>query len=397
MFTSHFKPLTANNSNFSTDCDIEKFNILRLIRSENVGPATFFSLLKIFGTATKAIDAINQEKSNNIANIQLLKIKSKIKLVSIEQINQEIEDTKNFEAKLLFFTDDLYPYLLKKINNPPPVITCKGNLSLLQKNIISIVGPRNGSFNGMVFAKKIAEELSNNEIVIASGMARGIDSSAHQASLKNGTIAVMAGGINKIYPPENQEMYKEISKNGLILTEQGFDTPPKNISFIQRNRIISGIALGTLVIEASIKSGSLVTAKFAIEQGREVFAVPGSPLDSRCRGTNRLIREGAKMVESIDDILEEIIPIIVIKKNGEDSFLEEDCEGQYVDENLDPKFNSDNIDFAEKIYNLLGFGETEIPIIVDQLNVSAQLLNIALMELELADKIIIKNNKVIKK
>ena len=192
-------------------------------------------------------------------------------------------------------------------------------------------------------------------------------------------------------------MYKEISKNGLILTEQGFDTPPKNISFIQRNRIISGIALGTLVIEASIKSGSLVTAKFAIEQGREVFAVPGSPLDSRCRGTNRLIREGAKMVENIDDILEEIMPIIVIKKNGEDSFLEDEEEERYVDENLDPKLNSDNIDFAEKIYNLLGFGETEIPIIVDQLNVPAQLLNIALMELELANRIIIKNNKIIKK
>ncbi|MCE2687018.1 MAG: DNA-processing protein DprA [Rickettsiales bacterium] len=397
MLTSHFNSFITNNSNFSVDCDIEKFNMLRLIRSENVGPVTFFNLIKIFGSATKVIDVINQEKASNISNMQLAKIKSKIKLVSINQINQEIEATKKFKAKLLFFTDDLYPCLLKKINNPPPVITCKGDISLLQKNIISIVGPRNGSFNGMVFAKKIAEELSNNEIVIASGMARGIDSSVHQASLKNGTIAVMAGGINKIYPPENQEMYKEISENGLILTEQGFDTPPKNLSFIQRNRIISGIALGTLVIEASIKSGSLITAKFAVEQGREVFAVPGSPLDSRCRGTNRLIREGAKMVENIDDILEEVAPIIAIKKSGEASFLEEDEEKRYIDENFDPRINPDNIDFAEKIYNLLGFGETEIPNIVDQLNVSTQLLNVALMELELADKIIIKNNKVIKK
>ena len=269
----------------------EKINWLRLARSENIGSSTFFHLIEIFGSATEAIQSLSAYDAEN-------KIKRKIKVLSQKEAEIELENSQKFGAEVIIFSEEKYPSLLREIPDPPPVLTIKGRSELLTQNSVAIVGPRNTSLNATIFTKQLATDLGNNSLVISSGMARGVDTAAHQASIATGTIAVIAGGVNHIYPRENTKLYEEISRNGLIVSENPFNASPKIYSFIQRNRIISGLSIATIVVEAGLKSGSLTTARFALEQGREVFATPGSPIDQRCRGTNRLIKEGAKMIEN---------------------------------------------------------------------------------------------------
>ncbi|MBP9791705.1 MAG: DNA-processing protein DprA [Rickettsiales bacterium] len=272
------------------DISKQTLDTLRLIRSDNIGPKTFCDLIKIFGTPTKALEHIQNKKNTT----------SKIKLAAEAEIQEEIEKIHNNNAFILSCFDRDFPELLKETPGYPPIITIKGRIDLLKQDKIAIVGSRNASTNGMNFAYQIAQELS--QYVICSGLARGIDTYAHMGSIKNGTIAVIAGGIDNIYPPENKKLYEEITTEGLLITESAFGTVPKPQNFPSRNRIISGLSLATIIVEANIKSGSLITAKFALEQNREIFAVPGFPLDQRYSGTNKLIKEGAHLFESVADV-----------------------------------------------------------------------------------------------
>lgn len=273
-------------------------DVVRLIRSENVGPVTFKLLIKKYGTAAKALEKIPE--------LSLKGGRSKpITLCPKSVAETEIEKTKLFGAQMIVFGSPDYPQGLLEIDDAPPVLAVQGHPHLWQqKKLVAMVGARNASANGCNFAKKIARELGEAGFVVVSGLARGIDTYAHRGSLATGTVGVIAGGIDNIYPPENEALYNEMRNAGAVVSENAFSTAPQSRNFPARNRIISGLSLGVIVVEASKNSGSLITARFAAEQGREVMAVPGSPLDPRCNGTNGLLKDGAAFIESTQDVIE---------------------------------------------------------------------------------------------
>lgn len=278
------------------DYSSEVVDILRLIRSENVGIRSFYSLVKMFGSAGKALQKIQ--------DMSLKGGKSKpIKLFSKNDIEKELEALDKAGARLLTYLDKDYPPLLKHISDAPPVISYLGNKKLFGSTFCAIVGARNSSFNGQNFASSISKNLVSEGFFTVSGLARGIDTAVHKSSLPN-TVAIIAGGIDHIYPPENTKLFHEIADQGAIIAELPIGSVPLGKHFPQRNRIISGMAMVTLVIEAGLNSGSLITARMALDQGREVCAVPGFPLDPRCQGSNKLIKEGASLIESFEDVLE---------------------------------------------------------------------------------------------
>src|SRR5262249_50302589 len=203
-----------------------------------------------------------------------------------------------------------FPAGLAALDPPPPVLSVLGNVDMFAREMIAVVGARNASALGMKLAARLAADLGSAGLVIASGLARGIDSAAHKAALATGTVAAIAGGVDIVYPPENQQLYEDIKEKGALVSEMPFGVAPLPRHFPRRNRIISGLARGVVVVEAAERSGSLITANYALEQGREVFAVPGSPLDPRAKGCNRLIREGAMLTESAEDVLTVLRPIL---------------------------------------------------------------------------------------
>jgi len=274
----------------------DTIDILRLIRSENVGPRTFLNLIKLFGNASVAID--------NIQEFSVRGGRAKpIRVFSHNDAKKELELLNDNDAQIITYKSPEYSKLLLEIHDFPPIISYKGNINLLNNaKCVAIVGARNASANGRAFAAKIAQDLVNEDYIIVSGLARGIDSAVHQVNTHK-TIGVIAGGIDHIYPLENSKLFEQMTQDGLIIAELPIGSKPLGQHFPQRNRLISGLSLGTIVIEASLKSGSLITAKFALEQNREVFAVPGFPLDPRCQGTNKLIKQGAHIIESAADIV----------------------------------------------------------------------------------------------
>lgn len=224
----------------------------------------------------------------------------------MQQVEYEYESLTKFGAAIICSAEDDYPDALRSVEDAPPIITVLGNTKLLSSPCVGIVGARNASLNGKKFADILAQDLGRAGQTIVSGLARGIDTSAHQGSLKTGTIAVIAGGIDVIYPPENATLYQHIREGGAIVAESPFGQEPFAQSFPRRNRIISGLSRGVVVVEASLRSGSLITARMAAEQGRDVFAVPGHPLDPRAAGTNTLIRDGAILVREAMDVLSDL-------------------------------------------------------------------------------------------
>ncbi|WP_420432097.1 DNA-processing protein DprA [Hyphobacterium sp.] len=275
----------------------ERVDWLRLARTRQVGPVTFNKLIQRFGNAADALDALpDLARKGGRSNA--------LRIVSREQAEQEIEATHDAGARLQIASEPDYPGLLATLDPPPPVITIRGPLVPDDHACCAIVGSRNASAIGLRFARDMAASLGRAEIVIVSGLARGIDGAAHAGALETGTIAVLAGGIDHIYPPEHADLYGDIGESGLLVTESAIGTSPTARDFPRRNRLISGLALGTVVIEAALRSGSLITARFAAEQGREVMAAPGSPLDPRAKGSNRLIRDGAALVEDANDVLD---------------------------------------------------------------------------------------------
>ncbi|WP_416897326.1 MAG: DNA-processing protein DprA [Minwuia sp.] len=278
----------------------ERLARLRLIRSENVGPVNFARLVQRFGTAAEALDALPEIASRAG--------RKRLRICPASDAEREWQSLEKLGARFLMSGDPDYPEPLAEIDSAPPVLAALGNLSLLDRPVFAIVGARNASANGRTLCRRITAELGQSGLVIASGLARGIDAEAHEAALPTGTVAAIAGGIDVVYPPENERLHHRIAEEGLILAEAPFNTQPRARHFPRRNRIIAGLSLGVLVVEAAMRSGSLITARQAGEQGREVFAVPGSPLDPRARGGNRLIRDGARLVESAADILDELGP-----------------------------------------------------------------------------------------
>ena len=367
------------------DFEQEKLACLRLIRSENVGSRTFFSLLKAFKTAQKAIEKVRELSSAG-------RFRKAIKLCPEDEAVAEIEKSLAYGAEMLFYNDDSYPNLLKEISDPPPVLTVIGKRKeLLSKDKVAIVGSRSFSVNGANFAHKIAAEIAEGGYPIVSGFARGIDTYAHRGSLQNGTIAVMANGIDHIYPPENKNLYSEIVEHGLILTEQAFGSLPKAICFPQRNRIISGLSLATIVIEANVKSGSLITARCAIEQNREVFAVPGFPLDLRYSGTNYLIKQGAYLLEGAEDVLNLLRQGTRIPRRKEQlelDFSMSDNTQPPKNNEVDNQLSQKDLDkVPELVLSMLGTMPVSVNQLVRKLEIPMDLLFLALIELELAGKV----------
>jgi len=277
----------------------EKLDWLRLIRTENVGPVTFYQLLARFGSAAAALDGLPEIARRGGRDRPLT-------LFSKAAAEREFGALDRAGARLVAWGEPGYPPTLAAIDDAPPLLSIRGDPQVLQRPAIAVVGARNASANGRRFARDMALQLGQRGLVVVSGLARGIDAAAHEGAMPTGTVAILAGGIDSVYPEENRELHEGIAERGALVAEMPVGTVPQARHFPRRNRIISGCALGVLVVEAALRSGSLITARFALEQGREVFAVPGSPLDPRCRGTNDLIRRGAALTETAEDIVAQI-------------------------------------------------------------------------------------------
>ena len=274
---------------------------LRLIRSDNIGPVTYHQLIARFGSAAAALDAIPDLARRGGGRLP--------RLAARDAIEREIARVEQLGARYLFAGQGLYPALLGEIETAPPVLIARGRLELLEMPAVAMVGARNASGAACRFARMLAQELGGEGMAIVSGLARGVDTAAHDGSLATGTVAVIAGGIDIVYPPENADRQRAIAEQGLLIAEQPPGTEPRARHFPYRNRIIAGIAQGTVVEEAAPSSGSLITARYANEFGRDVMAVPGSPLDPRAQGCNRLVRDGAILIQNAADVLETLRPI----------------------------------------------------------------------------------------
>jgi DNA processing protein len=273
---------------------------LRLLRTQGIGPVTFRQLIVRFGTPTAALQAIPDLARRGGGRTPAI--------CTRDEAEREIASAAKVGAKFLALGQGLYPRLLAELEDAPPLLMAKGNLKLLDGQAVAIVGARNASAAASRFARGLAHDLGRHDLIVVSGLARGIDSAAHDGALETGTIGVVAGGIDIFYPPENKERQTALYERGLVLAEMPPGTEPRARHFPYRNRIIAGMSSGTVVVEAAPRSGSLITARLAAEAGREVMAVPGSPLDPRAQGCNQLIRDGATLIQSAADVVEAVRP-----------------------------------------------------------------------------------------
>ena len=349
--------------------ELEKLNALRLISTRNIGPITYSLLIARYGSATAAIDKAPQLASRQGAQL---------KLASSAMAKAIIKSAHAAGARLLIKGEADYPDRLMHFDDAPVALYAKGHLSLLKRDQIAIVGARNASPNAMVMTRSWAHELSKEGYVILSGLAKGIDRSAHIGGLEAGTVGVIGCGIDIIYPEENADLHDKMTQSGLIITEFAPGIKPSPRNFPARNRIIASLAKAAIIIEAAIHSGSLITAKESAERGAEIMAVPGSPSDARAFGTNQLIRDGAHLVTSPADVLAILRSTISEPERITPSFL------------LEPMTNIKEEDIkklADEIMNILTFEATDIDELTRQCHVSAKVIQIALLELELAGHI----------
>lgn len=291
--------------------DRQRIAWLRLIRTENVGPATFRELINRFGSAETALELLPELLASGGA-------RRLPRIPSIAAIEAELETARRAGASLVAIGEPDYPPMLKRMDQPPPVVAIKGDMAVFRQTPVAIVGARNASLVGMKMARMLATDLGREGYAVISGLARGIDTAAHQGSLPTGTVAVLAGGLDRPYPPENVRLCDEIpDKGGAVISEMPFGWEPRAMDFPRRNRIIAGLSLGLVVVEAAKRSGSLISARLAGEMGRLVFAVPGSPLDPRAAGTNSLLREGVTLVTEARDVIEHIAPLARAVPSGQ--------------------------------------------------------------------------------
>jgi len=358
----------------------EKLDWLRLARTENVGPITFYKLIERFGSAGEALAALPELSKRGGRKKPLV-------APHMNEIEREYERLRKLGGTLITALCPDYPLALSALDDAPPVLSALGNADLMKKSCVGLVGARNCSLNGRKMTQRLAQDLGARGHVVVSGMARGIDTAAHEGSLQSGTIAVVAGGIDVIYPPENAGLYEQIKERGLVLAESALGQKPFAQSFPRRNRIVSGLSDAVVVVEATMRSGSLITGRMAGEQGRTLCAVPGSPLDPRAAGPNHLIREGAQLVTCAQDVIE-------LLHNFEGTELREHgYQKNFVSAPLDvvlpDEAGNENIpqDAQERILDLLSFTPIAVDEIARSCDLTISVMQTVLLELELAGRI----------
>jgi DNA processing protein len=283
--------------------DEQRLDWLRLIRSEKVGPRTFRALINQYGGAAGALEAL-PDLARRGGRLML-------KVCSRAEAEKEMAAARRLGVRFIAMGEPDYPKTLQAVDTAPPLLALRGSADVLARPSVAIVGSRNASASGLTFAERPARQLGEAGYVVVSGLARGIDTKAHKATLETGTVAVLAGGHDRIYPAQNEPLLQAIvEQGGAVISEMPMDWEPRGRDFPRRNRIVSGLSYGVIVVEAARRSGSLITARFALEQGREVFAVPGSPLDPRAEGTNDLIREGATLCAGVEHVTSVLEPLI---------------------------------------------------------------------------------------
>ncbi len=347
----------------------ERLAWLRLIRTENVGPATFRQLLHRFETAQAALGALPD----------LLRRTGKpVRLASQSEAEDEIAGLERYGARVVASCEPAYPALLRFIPASPPILTLAGGETLDWQRTVGIVGARNASSAGIKMTRLLAGGLGEEGYTVVSGLARGIDTAAHRASLTSGTIAVLAGGFDKIYPNENIPLAHDILDNGgALLTEMPLGWEPRARDFPRRNRRVSGLSLGIVVVEAAKRSGSLITARLALEQNRDVFAVPGSPLDPRAEGGNLLIQQGAKLITNVTDIIESLGSA----DPSRSALFDRDWEPDLAPETLPSE------DDRSRLLAALSSTPIEVDELVRQSGLNVSSMQMLLLELDLAGQI----------
>ncbi|WP_028056232.1 DNA-processing protein DprA [Sphingobium bisphenolivorans] len=345
----------------------ERFNRLRLIRSPRIGPVSFRQLMARFGTAAEALRAVPDLAARG---------GGKASVADARAVEQEIARSRALGARYLLMGDAEYPFLLDQTEGAPPALIVRGDLTLASRDCVAMVGARNASAAACRFARTLAQDLGQRGAVVVSGLARGIDTAAHQGAIGSGTIAVIACGIDIAFPPENEALQEQVANEGLLVTEHPPGVQPLARQFPARNRIIAGLSKGTVVVEAAPKSGSLITARMAAEAGREVMAVPGSPIDPRAQGCNQLIREGAILVQNAADVIEAIgsLDVRMVRQGGFD----------FAGEPVSP-------DVAEQerssIVALLGPSPVPVDELIRLSGASPAVVQTILLELELAARL----------
>ena len=348
--------------------DAQRIDWLRLIRSDNVGPRTFRSLINHFGSARSALERLpDLARRGGAARPG--------RICSEDDARAELAASEKLGVHLVAPDEDGYPPRLATLDDAPPLLGVRGARDVLMRPVIAIVGSRNASGAGLKFAGTLARDLGDAGFVIASGLARGIDQAAHRASLASGTVAVLAGGHDKVYPPEHEDLLAElIGTGGAAISEMPLGHAPRARDFPRRNRLISGAALGVVVVEAALRSGSLITARIAAEQGREVFAVPGSPLDPRAAGTNDLIKQGATLTTEASDVINAVEPIM-----GRPLALREPED--------EPLASEPEVDDRARIVSLLGPSPISLDDLIRMAATSPAIVRTVLLELELAGRL----------
>jgi len=349
----------------------ERLDRLRLARSQNVGPVTFRDLLTHFGTATAALDALPALAARGGRP-------GKIKVSTKAAIEREWEALEKLGGRFLLWGDSDFPAGLAAIDPPPPLIAVLGHAHLLGAPILAMVGSRNASASGAKLASQLAADLGQEGFVIASGLARGIDTAAHKAALATGTVAVLGGGLDVIYPEQNTGLYHDIREQGALVSEMPLGTQPRAQHFPRRNRVISGLSQAVIVVEAALRSGSLITARYAAEQGRDVLATPGSPLDPRAKGTNNLIKQGAGLIENAQDVL----TALALRPKQ----LDEPEAPDFATAKAAPHSEPDNNDRA-RILACLSPAPIEVDEIIRHTELPTGTVIIVLIELDLAGRI----------
>jgi DNA processing protein len=336
------------------------------LRTPGIGPVTYRQLIMRFGTPAAALAAVPDLARRGGGKAPALR--------SAADAEREIARVEKLGAKWLRLGQGLYPRLLGEIEDAPPLLIAKGNLNLLERQAVAIVGARNASAAACRFARGLAHDLGQQDLVVVSGLARGIDSAAHDGALSTGTIGVIAGGIDIFYPPENKDRQEVMYERGLVIAEMPPGTEPRARHFPYRNRIIAGMANGTVVVEAAPRSGSLITARLAAEAGREVMAVPGSPLDPRAQGCNQLIRDGATLVQNAADVVEAVRPFASQVRSPAVPF-----------EPAAEHFNDDDV--LALVEELLGPSPVPVDEIIRLSGASSGAVQMALLELDLAGRL----------
>jgi DNA processing protein len=350
--------------------DEQRVDWLRLIRSQNIGPRTFRSLINHFGGARAALEALPSLARRGGA-------RGAVVICSREDAARELALARKLGVAIVAWGEPDYPTRLQAIDDAPPLLTIRGNAAALARPMVAIVGSRNASGAGLKFTQMLARELGDAGFIVVSGLARGIDAAAHKASLTSGTVAVLAGGQDRVYPAEHISLLDAILPAGTALSEMPLGWEPRAADFPRRNRLISGLSLGVVIVEAAKRSGSLITARCALEQGREVFAVPGSPLDPRAEGTNGLIKQGAALVTETADIVSALQPIM----EQHEWFARE------PDHDMPPSDEAPADDERVRITSLLGPAPVGIDDLVRLAQSSPAVVRMVLLELEIAGRI----------